>query len=53
MHARSPRVALALLATLAFARGAAAQDRPAVIVTDPTAGSYRAAVQEFAGDRTT
>lgn len=39
----------ALCAALVLAAGAArAQERPAVIVTDPNARSFRAAVQEFA-----
>lgn len=48
MPARSLSPMVAVLAGVALAAAAAAQDRPAVIVTDPTAGSYRAAVQEFA-----
>ncbi|HSJ97715.1 MAG TPA: hypothetical protein VLC53_11615 [Myxococcota bacterium] len=43
------RSARLLAAALALAAGAArAQERPAVIVTDPNARSFRAAVQEFA-----
>lgn len=40
--------ALAALCVLAPVLGARAQDRPAVIVTDPSARAFRAAVQEFA-----
>ncbi len=37
----------ALLGVLLAAGAAGAQERPAVVVTDPTAGTYRAAVQRF------
>lgn len=45
---RSLLLAAAVLGVFACGRAASAQDRPAVIVTDPTARSYAAAVQEFA-----
>jgi TolB protein len=48
MRIRSRLCALALLGALGFAPPVRAQDRPAVVVTDPTARSYQAAVQEFA-----
>lgn len=46
--ARLRRMPALLLAALLPAAGALADDRPAVVVTDPTATAYRVALQRFA-----